>query len=87
MYSLFMPAAEVTQLVHITLDQTLLDDPARLQQAVERLQGAIGIEGSNSRRLSKYGILTGRIEAGKVAAARRIQGVVSVEIDSARTWR
>ena len=72
------------QRVHVTLKPEVCASPDALQATLDRIEGATGMVGVNSRRLERYGILTGEIHSSQMAHLEAIEGVQSVTADQLR---
>jgi hypothetical protein len=69
------------QRVHVTLTPDACASPETLQATLDQIEGATGMVGVNSRRLERYGILTGEVRSSQIARLESIEGVQSVTTD------
>ncbi|WP_293913867.1 hypothetical protein [Deinococcus sp.] len=69
------------QRVHVTLRPEVCASPDMLQGVLDQIEGATGMVGVNSRRLERYGILSGEVRSTQIARLAAIDGVQSVQTD------
>ena len=79
-----MPIKSRKRLVHITLDESLLDDSGKLQGVVRQIEKATGEKTDESTRLRRYGILSTLADSTEKKAIGSLAGVVAVEEDEAK---
>lgn len=79
-----MPIKSRKRLVHITLDESLLDDSGKLQGVVREIEKTTGEKADESARLRKYGILSTLADSKEKKAIGSLAGVVAVEEDKAK---
>ena len=68
--------------VHITLTESVRNDPAEKQRALEQLKEASEIADVNMSRFQRYGIVTGEIPVDRLERIRKLPFVQSVNADS-----
>lgn len=70
--------------VAVLVRMEVVEDAARREHAKHALVEGFGMQNVNDRRLERYGVLTGEVDAERVAAIRGLDFVESVEADATR---
>lgn len=81
-YDMAMRTKARKRLMHITLNEEVIENEALRERTVARIQTTTGFTPSNSKRLERYGVLSGLVDEDKREELRRVEGVASVEEDS-----
>ncbi|AZI44619.1 hypothetical protein EHF33_17115 (plasmid) [Deinococcus psychrotolerans] len=69
------------QKVHVTLRAEVCASPAALQETLQHIERVAGLVSQNTRRVERYGILSGEMDAARIPDLEAVQGVQSVSLD------
>lgn len=69
------------RLVHITLDEKLLDNACKLQDIVSQIEDITGEKAAEPTLLKRYGILTILADKAKIKILRTLEGIEAIEED------
>lgn len=67
--------------VHVTLDAALARDPLAREAALERVLRAGRMRLQNRARFERHAVVTGEIDAERLADLRAVAGVLAAEVD------
>lgn len=70
------------QKVHVTLKAEVCSSPAALQETLQHIERVAGLVSQNTRRLERYGVLSGEMDARRIPELESVRGVQSVSVDS-----
>ncbi len=70
--------------VHVTIKEEFCGDAASRNRARAEVVAASGLRNINEKRLERFGILSGDVDADRIAALRALPVVASVEVDERR---
>jgi hypothetical protein len=77
-----MPGTAVK--VHVVLQRDVVKDPARRREALAAIVDRSGIHDINEKRLERFGIVSGMVDADRINALRGMEQVRSVSMDEER---